>query len=51
MRIQLANETRQLPVGKKVQWPGVLVFGKFPEGIMISENARIPILTLRVRWK
>ena len=51
MRIQLAKETRQLPVGKKVQWPGVLVFGKFPEGIMISDYARIRILTLRVRWK
>ena len=51
MRIQLANETRQLPVGKKVQWPGVLVFGKFPEGIMISDYTRIRILTLRVRWK
>ena len=38
MRIQLAKETRQLPVGKKVQWPGVLVFENFPEGIMISEN-------------
>ena len=54
MRIQLAKETRQLPVGKNVQWPhwpGVLVFGNFPEGITISENARIQILTLRVRWK
>ena len=52
MRIQLAKETRQLSVEKKkVQWPGVLAFGKFPEGIMISENARIRILTLRVRWK
>ena len=51
MRIQLAKETRQLPVGKKVQWPGVLVFEKFPEGITISEYARIRILTLRVRWK
>ena len=39
MRIQLAKETRQPPVGKKVQWPGVLVFGTFPvsEGIMISD--------------
>ena len=36
MRIQLAKEARQMPVGKKVQWPGVLVFDnfKFPEGIM-----------------
>ena len=51
MRIQLANETRQFPVGKKVQWPGVLVFENFPEEIMIFENARIQILTLRVRWK
>ena len=51
MRIQLANETRQLPVGKKVQWPGVLVFEKFPEGTVVSEHARIQILTLRVRWK
>ena len=41
MRIQLAKETRQLPVGKKVQWPRVLVFEKFPEGIMISKDARI----------
>jgi len=51
MRIQLAKETRQLPVGKKVQQSGVLVFGKFPEGIMIFDYARIRILTLRVRWK
>ena len=51
MLIQLAKETRQLLVGKKVQWPGVLVFETIPEGIMISENARIQILTLRVRWK
>ena len=51
MRIQLANETRELPVGKKVQWPGVLAFENFPEVIMISEYARIRILTLRVRWK
>ena len=40
---------------KKVQWPGatvgVLVFGNFPEEIMISEYAQIRILTLRVRWK
>ena len=50
MRIQLAKETRQPPVGEKVQWPGVLVFENFSEGIMISEHARIRILTLRVRW-
>ena len=37
MRIQLAKETRQFPVGKTVQWPGVLVFENNPEGIMISE--------------
>ena len=51
MRIQLATETRQLSVGKKVQWPGVLVFEDFPEGIMISEYVRIRVLTLRVGWK
>ena len=55
MRIQLAKETRQLqsPVEKKVhlQLPGVLVFEKFPEGIMISEYAPIRILTIRVHWK
>ena len=51
MRIQLAKETTQSPVGEKVQWPGVLVFENFPEGIVISEYARIQILTLRVRWK
>ena len=51
MRIQLANETRQLPVGKNVQWPGVLVLEPFSEGIMISKYARIRILTLRVCWK
>jgi hypothetical protein len=51
MRIQLAKETRQPPVGGKVQWPGVLVFENFSEGIMISEHAQIRILTLRVRWK
>ena len=48
MRIRLAKETRQLQVGKNGQWPGpgVLVFGNFPEGIMIFENTRIRILTL-----
>ena len=51
MRIQLAKETRQSPVENKVQWPGVLVFEKIPEGIMISEYARIRILTMRVRRK
>ena len=51
MQIQLAKETRQTPVGKKVQWPGVLVFEKFSEGTMIFEHAQIRILTLRVRWK
>ena len=51
MHIQLAKETRQSPVGKKVQWPGVLVFEKIPEGIVILEYARIRILTIRVRWK
>ena len=51
MRIQLAKKTRQPPVGKKVQWPGVVVFENFPEGITISEYARIRILTLRVPWK
>ena len=51
MQIQLTKETRQSLVEKKVQWPGVLVFENFPEGIMISEYARIRILTLQVRWK
>ena len=53
MRIQLSKKARQTPVGEKVQWPGVLVFDNFPEGIMImiSEYAQIRILTLRVRWK
>ena len=51
MWTQLAKETRQSPVGKKVQWPGVLVFENVPEGIVISDYARIRILTLRVRWK
>ena len=53
MRIQLSKKARQLPVEKKVhdQWPGVLVFDNFSEGIMISEYARIRILTLRVQWK
>ena len=51
MRIQLAKETRQPPGGQNFQWPGVLVFEKFSEGIMISEHAQIRILTLRVRWK
>ena len=49
MWIQLVKETRNLPVEKKVQWPGVLVFAKLAEGIMISEYARIRILTLQVR--
>ena len=50
---KLATETRQSPVGKNVQWPGVLVFENFPEEIMISEYARIGIPTSRaqVRWK
>ena len=51
MRIQLAKETRKSPVAKKVQWPGVLVFEKRPEGIIISEYARIRTLTIQVRWK
>ena len=51
MRIQPSKKATQLPVGIKVQWPGVLVFDNFPEGIMISEYARIRILTSRVRWK
>ena len=48
MRVQLAKKARQLSVGKKVQWPGVLVFENFPEGIVIFKYARIRILTLRV---
>ena len=51
MRVQLAKETRQSPVEKKVQCPGVLVLENFPEGIVISEYAQSRILTLRVRWK
>ena len=51
MWTQLAKETRQLPVGKKVQWPGVLVFENFPEGIMISEYAWILILTLQLLYE
>ena len=51
MRIQLAEEANQLPVGKTVQWPGVFVFENFPDGTMTSECAQIRILTLRVRWK
>ena len=53
MRIQLAKETRQPPVGEKVQWPGVfaIVFDNFSEGIMISEHARIRILTLRLVYE
>ena len=49
MRIQLAKTTRQFPVGKKVQWHGVLVFEKFPEGIMICEYmyAQVRVLTLQ----
>ena len=52
MRCQLAKGTSQLPFGTKVQWPGVLVFEIFPEGVMISKYAQIRNLTLlRVRWK
>ena len=51
MLTQPPKDTRQLPVEKKVLWPAVLVFENFPEGIMISEYARIRILALRVRWK
>ena len=51
MRIQIDKETRQPPVGKKVQWPGVLVFENPSKEIMIPEHARIRILTLRVCWK
>ena len=51
MRIQLAKETQQSPVGKTVQWPGVLVLENIAEGIMISEYTQIRILALRVRWK
>ena len=51
MQTQLAKETSQLPVGKKssVAW-GVGNRNKFPQGIVISEYARVRILTLRVRW-
>ena len=49
MRIQLSKKAKQLPVEKQVQWPGVLVFDNFPEGIMISEYNRIRNLALRVR--
>ena len=50
MWIQLAKETKQFPVGEKVQWPGVLVFESFPDGIMVlnSEYAQIQSLTLWV---
>ena len=41
MQIQLAKETRNVPVGKKVQWHGMLVCESLPEGIMISKYARI----------
>ena len=51
MRIQLAKDTRQSPVGKTFQRTGVSVFENFPEGIVISECDRIRILTLRVRCK
>ena len=51
MRIQLAKETRQVSVGDKVQWPGVLVLENVSEGIIISEYAWIRILTLRLCWK
>ena len=51
LQIQLAKETRQLPVRKKVRWPGVLVFEAFPGGLMVSEHARIRLLTSRVRWR
>ena len=49
MRIQLAKQTvtRQPPVGKKVQWPGVVVFDNFPEGITISEYAHSAIYLIR----
>ena len=40
MRVQLARKTRQ-PVGKEFQRHGVLVFESFPEGITISEYARV----------
>ena len=46
MRIQLAKKAGQLPVEKNIQWPGVLMFGNFSEGINVSEYARIIILTL-----
>ena len=42
----LAKKTRQLTVVENVQWPVVLVFESFPEGIMITEYAQIRILTL-----
>ena len=51
MRIQIAQYTRQPPVGNIVQWPGVTGLANVPEGIMISDYARIRNLTLRVRWK
>ena len=50
MPIQLSKTPRRLP-GEKVLWPGVLVLANFPEEIMITEYARIRILTLQVRFK
>ena len=49
----IATKSRQLQVGKQVQWHGVLVFQGFSSGIMISEYARNNnrILALRMRWK
>ena len=42
---------KTLPVGNKVQWPGVLVFENFSEGIVIIGYVRIRILALRVHRK
>ena len=46
-----SQKSKTIAGWKKVQWPGVLVFENSPEGFMISEYARIRILTLRVQWK
>ena len=50
-----SQRNKKIAGWKKVQWPVVLVFDIFPEGIMISEYARVrtlgQFLTLRVRWQ
>ena len=47
MRIQLAKKARQLPVGKNVQWPGVLVFENFKRYAQVPPSPQTNLAKMR----